>query len=131
MPEWISRQFGGVLQIKLTGYSPERFLNLCNARNIPIWDLLYQDDGYVFWMSLGGFRRVRPLVRKSQVKLRILKKEGIPFFLRRNRRRVGFGMGVLVCGLSLYVLSLFIWDIQIEGNRRYTDEMIVNYLQSA
>ena len=40
-------------------------------------------------------------------------------------------MGVLVCGLSLYVLSLFIWDIQIEGNRRYTDEMIVNYLQSA
>lgn len=131
MPEWISRQFGGVLQIKLTGYSPERFLNLCNARNIPIWDLLYQDDGYVFWMSLGGFRRVRPLVRKSQVKLRILKREGIPFFLRRNRRRVGFGMGALVCGISLYVLSLFIWDIQIEGNRRYTDEMIVSYLQSA
>lgn len=131
MPEWILHQLKGILRIKLTGYSPERFLNLCNARNIPIWDLLYQEDGYVFWMTLGGFLRVRPLVRKSQVRLRVLERAGLPFFLRRNRKRAGFAAGVCVCGISLYLLSLFIWDIQIEGNRRYTDEMITNYLQSA
>lgn len=131
LPEWISRQLKGSLRVKLMGYSPERFLNLCNARGIVLWDLLYQDDGYVFWMTLGGFLRVRPLVRKSQVRLRILERAGLPFFLRRNKKRVGFAAGVLVCGFSLHLLSLFIWDIQIEGNRRYTDEMIVHYLQSS
>lgn len=131
LPEWISRQLKGYLRVKLTGYSPERFLNLCNARGIVLWDLTYQDDGYVFWMTLGGFLRIRPLVRKSQVRLRILERDGLPFFLRRNKKRVGFAAGALVCTVSLYLLSLFIWDIQIEGNRRYTDEMIVNYLQSS
>lgn len=131
MPEWISRQLRGILRVKLTGYSPERFFNLCNARNIPVWDLLYQDDGYVFWMTLSGFLRIRPLVKKSQVRLKVLERSGLPFFLRRNRKRVGFAVGVWVCGISLYILSLFIWDIQIEGNRRYTDEMITDYLQSS
>lgn len=131
LPEWVSRRVKGILRIKLTGYSPERFLNLCNTKGICLWDLVYKDDGYMFWMTLGGFLRVRPLVKKSQVRLRVVERVGLPFFLRRNKKRVGFAAGACVCGVSLYMLSLFIWDIQIEGNRRYTDEMIVNYLQSS
>ena len=74
----------GFMLVKLTGYSPERFLNLCKANDIPVWDLAYQDGGYGFYMTLDGFRRIRPLVRKSQVRLRIQKRVGLPFFLRRN-----------------------------------------------
>ena len=131
MPEWISRQLRGILRIKLTGYSPERFLNLCNARNIAVWDLVYRDGGYEFCMTLDGLLKVRPLVRKSQVRLRILDRAGLPFFLRRNRRRMGFAAGVFICTAVLYGCSLFIWDIQIEGNTRYTDEMVTNWLQTS
>ncbi len=80
---------------------------------------------------MGSGLPVRPLVKKSQVRLRVIERVGLPFFLRRNKKRVGFAVGACVCGVSLYMLSLFIWDIQIEGNHRYTDEMIVNYLQSS
>ncbi len=119
----------GFMLVKLTGYSPERFLNLCKANDIPVWDLAYQDGGYGFYMTLDGFRRIRPLVRKSQVRLRIQKRVGLPFFLRRNGKRVGFAAGFGLFFLLLYLLSLFIWDIQVEGNRRYTDETIDDLLR--
>lgn len=119
----------GFMVIKLTGYSPERFLNLCKSNAILLWDLVYQDGGYVFCMTLGGFLKVRPLVRKSKVRLRIQKRVGLPFFLRRNRKRVGFGAGFCLFFLLLHILSLFVWDIQVEGNRKFTDEMIVDHLK--
>lgn len=130
MPETISHQLKGFMVIKLTGYSPERFLNLCSTKGIPVWNLVYRDDGYEFCMTLDGFLTVRPLVRKSKVRLRIKRRVGLPFFLQKNKKRVGFFVGTCLCFLTIYAMSLFIWDIQIEGNRRYTDEMVVNYLKS-
>ncbi len=32
--------FRGFLLVRLRGYSPERFLNLCSNRDILIWNLL-------------------------------------------------------------------------------------------
>ncbi len=128
--DWFLHRLQGFLVVRLTGYSPERFLNLCNSRGIPIWGLEYQDGGYEFCMTLDGFLQIRPLVRKSQVRLRIKKRVGLPFFMRKNRNRAGFGAGVLLFFLLLYGMSLFIWDIQVEGNRRYTYEMITDYLDT-
>lgn len=128
--EELVRHLQGFMVIRLTGYSPERFLNLCNARGIPIWDLEYRDNGYEFSMTRKGFLKVRPLVRKSQVRLRIKRRVGLPFFLRRHKSRVGFLTGVCLFFGILYTMSLFLWDIQVEGNHRYTYEMITNYLKS-
>ncbi|MDO5348429.1 MAG: sporulation protein YqfD [Lachnospiraceae bacterium] len=128
--DWFLHGFRGFMVVRLTGYSPERFLNLCNSRGIPIWGLEYRNGGYEFCMTLDGFWQVRPLVRKSQVRLRIKKRVGLPFFLQRNRSRVGFGAGFLLFFILLYGMSLFIWDIQVEGNRRYTYEMITDYLNT-
>lgn len=123
-------QLQGFMTVKLTGYSPERFLNLCKANGISVWELVYREGGYEFCMTLDGFRKIRPLVRKSQVRLRIQKRMGLPFFLRKNRKRIGFAAGFCLFFFVLYGMSLFLWDIQVDGNRRYTDEMITNYLQS-
>ena len=107
--EGISRWVSGTLEVKLTGYSAERFFNLCNARQIPVWNLHYQDDGYVFCMTRKGFLQIRPLVRKSQVRLRVRKRMGLPFFAARNRKRIGFGSGIGLFFLFLYLMSLFVW----------------------
>lgn len=128
--EWFLHQWHGFMIVKLTGYSPERFLNLCNAKDIPIWNLEYRDGGYEFAISLKGFLKIRPLARKSHVRLLIKKRIGLPFFLKENRKRVGFFSGFLLFFVLLYGLSLFLWDIQIEGNRKYTYEILSNYLKT-
>ena len=35
----VIKYFRGYVHVKLTGYAPERFLNLCGNRNILIWNL--------------------------------------------------------------------------------------------
>lgn len=130
MITWLSHYIYGCLLIRLNGFSPERFLNLCSANEIEIWNLQYHKDGYEFYMAVKGFRRIKPFVRKSKVKLKILKKFGLPFFLHRNRRRKLYFAGVISFFIILYMLSLFIWDISFEGNTKYTYDTLLKFLES-
>lgn len=117
----------GYIQIELNGFSPERFLNLCRSHHLEIWGLEHHKDCYRFYMTLKGYRKVKPLVKKSHVRLRIIDKLGFPFFLYRNRRRKLFLLGMTAFFCCLYLLSLFVWDIQFEGNRQYTEETLMKY----
>lgn len=120
----------GYLQVRMQGYSPERFLNLCRANQIEIWELSFEKDGHHFKASLPDYRRVKPLVRKSGVRLKILGKYGLPFFLHRNRKRKLFAAGFAAFFLVLFVMTRFIWNITLEGNYRFTDDMLLHYLDT-
>jgi len=120
----------GYLRIRLNGFSPERFLNLCMSRQIVIWDLRYQDNGYQFLISVKDYRRVRPLVRKAQVRLKILGRYGLPFFLYQNRKRKLYAAGLASFFLVLFFMSQFIWDISIDGNYQFTDDTLIHYLET-
>lgn len=121
----------GYVRLRLHGYSPERFLNLCNARGLEVWGILCNRDGdYEFYMSVDSYRRVKPLVNKAQVRLHIIGRFGLPFFIYRNRKRWYFGAGLGTFFILLYVMSLFIWDIQFEGNYRYTYDTLLRYLDT-
>ncbi len=120
----------GYLRIRLTGFSPERFFNLCRANQIYLWNLQYLDHSYDFRMKLEDYRRVRPLVRKAGVHLHITEKQGLPFVLYRNRRRKWYAAGVLAFFLVLFAMSQFVWNISFEGNRQFTDDMLLQYLDA-
>ena len=88
MIEWLLHNWEGYVRLRLHGYSPERFLNLCNARGLEVWGLICNRDGdYEFFMTVEGYRRVKPLVRKAQVRLHITGRYGLPFFIYRYRKR--------------------------------------------
>lgn len=130
MLEWLNRRFFGYLFIEMSGFSPERFLNMCTVHEIELWEVINSGQTYQFFMTVPGFRKIKPLVRKSKVRLRILKKFGLPFFLYRNKRRKFYAAGFLSFFLILYSLSLFIWDIEFDGNRMYTYDTLLKYCES-
>ncbi len=119
----------GYVKVRLTGYAPERFLNLCSNRNILIWNLEYREEHYEFCISLPGFRQLKPILRKTKTRLLILERFGLPFWMHRYRKRKIFFFGILLCSVSLYVMSLFIWNIQVEGNLHRTDSAIIKFLE--
>ena len=47
----------GYVRIRVTGYSPERFLNACRYKNIYIWDLKRVCGSYEMNLTIDGFRR--------------------------------------------------------------------------
>lgn len=121
--------FRGFLLVRLSGYSPERFLNLCSNHNILIWNLTNQSDGYEFNISIAGYRQLKPLLKKTKTRLIILKKIGFPFFLYRYRKRKMFFAGIVFCLALLLYLTTFIWLIDINGNSLITDDTILTFLE--
>ena len=124
------RYLKGYVRIRLSGYSPERFLNLCKARHIIIWDLESCETSYEMNLSIRDFRKLRPLCRKARARVLITERHGLPFFLYRHRDRKMFPVGILLCVLFLYTMSLFIWNIHIEGNQAESTDVILDYLAS-
>ena len=125
---WLFRYLKGFVRIRVLGYSPERFLNLCKARRIVLWDLQNVGNEYEMNLSIRDFRKIRPLVKKARAHVTVTERHGLPFFLHRNRKRKMFPVGMLACCMLLYVLSLFIWDIRIEGNRARSTDVLLTYL---
>ncbi|MCI8483567.1 MAG: sporulation protein YqfD [Lachnospiraceae bacterium] len=119
----------GYVKIKLSGYAPERFLNLCSNHNILIWNLEYEEDNYVFCISVRGLKRLKPILRKTRTKFVILERVGLPFLMSRYRKRKLFFAGIFLCCGLLYTMSLFIWKIEIHGNLHETDSNIIKFLE--
>lgn len=128
MPSWLLHYWNGTLLIRLEGYLPERFLNLCCANQIELWDMQYVPNGYQFYITVKDYRKIKPLVRKSKVRVTLLSKWGLPFFLYRNRGRKLLFAGILAFFLILKGMSLYIWDIHFDGNQMYTTDILEDFL---
>ena len=119
----------GYVKIKLSGYAPERFLNLCSNHNILIWNLEYEEDNYVFCISVRGLKQLKPILKKTRTTFVILERTGLPFLMRRYRKRKLFFAGIVLCCGLLYGMSLFVWRIEINGNLHETDSNILKFLE--
>lgn len=126
----IQKFFNGYLLIKLVGNSPERFLNLCCSKNIFIWNIMQTDEGYTFYIDIKDFKRLKAIIRKTRVKLIILKRYGFPFILFRYRKRKVFFISIIFCSIIVYILSLYIWNISISGEYSNTKETIMEFLKT-
>lgn len=124
----IARYFSGYLKIRITGYSPERFLNLCKHKEIAIWELQSKNNAYEMFISVKGFRKLKQILKKTHTKAVILERYGTPFFFHQYRKRKPFFGGMLLCIALVFVLSRFVWRIEIIGNQSITDETMIEYL---
>lgn len=120
--------FKGSVRIRILGEHGERFLNLCAYHEIQFWNLVAIPGGYEASLSRRNFKRLKPLVKKCGVRIVILHKSGVPFVLFRYRKRKALFLSLTAAAFFLLSLSLFIWDIEIEGNLSVTDEKVIDYL---
>ncbi|WP_333812912.1 sporulation protein YqfD [Muricomes intestini] len=120
----------GYVKIRVEGYSPERFLNLCRHHQIYIWGLTPCGNAYELYMSLKGFRKLRPIVRKTHTRVVLISRVGLPFFIYKYRKRKLFFLSFFLCMGLLYLYSSFIWDIHFEGNEKWTNETLLEFLET-
>jgi similar to stage IV sporulation protein len=120
----------GYLYIVLRGDYPEHFMNLCENHDILIWGVSCKQGQCSGYMKLKDYRQVRPLAKKSKTIPLIKRRYGFPFLVKRIRKRSVYFIGILLFCILLYTLSLFIWDISIEGGYMHTPEELLSYLNS-
>ena len=112
----------------VTGEETLRFVNLCRNNGIELRHLVRRENAIQMEIDAKNFKKLRPLVRKTHVKIHILNRHGPAFFFYRHNRRWWFLLGMTVFAGMIYILSLFVWQIDIDGNRKYTDALILQAL---
>lgn len=112
----------------VTGEETLRFVNLCRNNGIELRHLIRKENAIQMEIDAKSFKKLRPLVRKTHVKIHILDRQGPAFFFYRHKKRWWFLFGAAVCTGVIYVMSLFVWQIDIDGNRKYTDALILQAL---
>ena len=118
----------GYLTVHISGPSPERFINLCVNRKIYIWNIIRENEKFKFNLSVRNYRKIKPVVKKTGLVPKIEQKHGLPFLLHKNRKRKGFFLGLIICAVLVYIMSLYIWDIEISGGYKYTPQALLKFL---
>ena len=104
-------------------------MNLCGSHDILLWEIRRQEDGYTMYITLSGFFRLRPIVKKTGTRAAVLERYGLPFLIRKMRKRKVFALGLPCCLAFLIAMSRFVWAIDFEGNHSLTDDVLLDFLE--
>ncbi|HWP95527.1 MAG TPA: sporulation protein YqfD [Syntrophomonadaceae bacterium] len=125
MSKKIFENLGGMITVRLTGKNLEKVINMAMARGIFIWDIKKNGDGLRFRVRSSGYKALQNISQEGGFELTAVGRQGLPFFKQVLRRRVGFVSGVLFFVLALYLISSFVWFVQVSGNRLVDGQKIL------
>ena len=121
----------GYVIIVVEGYFLEKFMNICTHRQILLWDIMrHKSTILTMKVSINGFKLLRTVARKSKCRVRIVRKKGLPFLFNRYRRRKAFVEGAVVFVFVVYLMTSFIWNVEITGNKELETSYIESMLSS-
>lgn len=120
----------GYVTLVVKGRELPRFLRLCSAKDIFVWDISFAEWNQLrLRMYAKDVFAIRDILKKTNAQFNIEQKRGVPFLLRRYKRKTVFAVGIAATLVLLFFLSGFVWKIQIRGNSYISDEMILKYLE--
>lgn len=101
--------------IKVFGKKAERLINIAMERKIEIWNIRRKKDYLIMSLTVAGYKELWHVCRKLNIPIRIVKKKGGPFLLNKLWRRKVFAIGLILFILTLYIISSFIWFVEVQG----------------
>lgn len=119
----------GYVIVEVSGAALEKFMNLAIYHEIYIWDVHRVENKIYFKTSIKDFKRLKPEAKKARCRMRITTKKGLPFKTHRYKKRKAFMLGIGVFIAMIWVLSSFVWLVEVEGNKRITSLDIINALE--
>ena len=119
----------GNVRVRAQSRFPERILNVCSARGIPLREPRFVgEEELAFSVDRRDWRRLRAACADLGAEAHIERVAGVPFLLGRLRRRYALLAGLAACVLLVALSSCFIWDFQVEGNGDVPREKILRVL---
>ena len=121
--------FLGFVLIEVRGSYPERFLNLLAKNKISFWNMQRIDIGVLrLCMPISDYFKIHDIARRSMCHVHILKKIGFPFFARRFKKRLALIIGLFIFSFAAWILTSFIWVIDISGCKTVDPDLIYKHL---
>ena len=119
----------GYVIIEVRGFGIERFLNMMIYNGIPMWDMKKTTGGVRFKVHVGNYGSIRKFAKKTKCRFKIANKFGCPFFIYKHRKKKLYAVGVMIFVFIIYIMSSFIWLIEVEGNSRISSADILAFCE--
>jgi len=120
----------GYVTIEIEGYYIERFMNICNNQKIFLWNTKRPKTAIMkVNISIQDFKKIKPIAKKTKCKIKIEGKKGIPFFFHRYQKRKIFLLFFILVIIGTFILSNFIWNIEIAGIDKIEEQEIRQLLE--
>lgn len=117
----------GYVDIVVEGYYIERFINICSNKQIILWNLKRLDSITVnASIKISEFKNLKQICRKTKCKVRIKNKKGLPFLIRKYRKRKVFIGFLIIIIIIIISLSNFVWNIEVEGTTKINPQEIID-----
>lgn len=115
MREWLE----GHITVTIRGKRFERLINMAVREGIQIWNISRAGSGQgQFDILIRDYFRLRPILRETGCRSHVTNRGGLPFWLIRMRSRAGLAIGAFLFLFGLYMLSTFVWTVEIQGTVR-------------
>ena len=119
----------GTVRLKVSGAQPERILNFCAERGIEFWS---SSPGKDFSLTFSAFSSdcaaIMSQSGKNGLEIELLSETGGKKLARSAKRRAVLVVLAAVSITLAAVSSLFLWNIEIEGNDKLSDAQILRVL---
>ena len=117
----------GYVDIVVEGYYIERFINICSNKQIDLWNLKRIDSITMnASIKISEFRKLKQICKKTKCKVKIKNKKGLPFLVRKYKKRKVFMVFLLLIIIVIISLSNFVWNIEVEGTTSINPQEIIN-----
>ena len=123
---WLYRAALGILTVEISGYMCEKFLNKCALNGISLWNIKKKNSKIICCITARDFKYLPALMKKSGLRVHIIKKSGVPFVRKRYSKRYGIAAGAAVFFGILLFMSRFIWVIDVKGNHSVSAGEIIS-----
>lgn len=119
----------GYVNIKVEGFFIERFINICISKKILLWNMK-REKSTILYANIGiqDYKKLKNIAKKTKTRINIQSKKGMPFLLHRYRKRKIFVGLLAIIFIALFMMSKFIWNIEIKGNTRISKTEIMEEL---
>lgn len=116
-----SRYKTGTIIIEIQSLIPEKFLNLLWKNNVKVKKVKRISlTSVIMEVPLRDYKIIEEMAHRTKTKVKILKREGIAFFILKARRKLTLFGGILLFIGIIYFLSTFIWGIDITTDKDLT-----------
>ena len=116
----------GYVDIVVEGYYIERFINICTTKQILLWNLKRENSITLnASIDIKRFKELKQICKKTKCKVKIKRKRGLPFIVRKYKKRKIFMILLISIIFFIIFLSNFIWNIDVKGNASISKEEIL------
>lgn len=115
----------GYVIIYVKGFSVERFINLAVNKGILIWDVEPEKNRVLMKTHSKNISILKDCCIKTGCKFEIIGSFGLPEIFKSCRTKKVYIAGVFAFAAVMYIMSLFIWTVNIEGVSRINRDDVI------